>query len=186
MGMHMNSFTPDAMRTFGQELVAETHRRIESIKNTRNQTLAMLSDFRKEHSDSETNRQRRAGRDADSRRLFMSELKSGVHSLLNRFELSRKEVAEDHQKMASEVRLACDAFQKRSTPPAQSSAIDKSVRASNRSNGRGGPSAGRSNGFSSNPSSNPSNGDASSSHSNPSTSSFTSSSSSESSKKNIS
>jgi hypothetical protein len=113
MNLHFNNFTPEAMRAFGQELADGLQRRVEFIHHTRNETFAALADSRKEHTSAEAKRRERASREADARRLFMSELKSGVHSLLGRFELSRKEMAEDFQGMARELHSACDAFQNR-------------------------------------------------------------------------
>jgi hypothetical protein len=113
MNLRFNNFSPEAMRAFGQELADGLQRRAEFLHQTRNHTFTMLSDFRKEQAGAETKRRERASREADARRLFMSELKSGVHSLLGRFELSRKEVAEDLQGMAREFHAACDAFQAR-------------------------------------------------------------------------
>jgi len=110
---HFTNFTPEAMRAFGQELAEGLQRRAEFIHHTRNETFAALADSRREHTSAEAKRRERASREADARRLFMSELKSGVHSLLGRFELSRKEMAEDLQGMARELHSACDAFQNR-------------------------------------------------------------------------
>ena len=99
MNAHFTSFTPEAMRAFGQELADGCQRRTEFINHARNDTLAMLADFRND-------RRQRAERETNARRLFTSELTSAVHSLLGRFELSRKE-------MASEIHAACDAFRHR-------------------------------------------------------------------------
>jgi len=114
MNRHFRSFTPEAMRAFGQELADGFQRRIEFLCHTRNHTLTMLADSRKDRAVTEVKRRERASREADARRLFMSTLKSGVHSLLGRFELSRKEMAEDLQGMAREFQAASDAFQNRS------------------------------------------------------------------------
>lgn len=113
MNAHFSSFTPEAMRAFGQELAADFQRRTEFLKNSRNHTFGMLANFRRDHQDAAAKRRQGAEREADARRLFMSELKSGVHALLGRFELSRKEVAGDLQEMAGEFRAACDAFRNR-------------------------------------------------------------------------
>lgn len=99
MNAHFSSFTPEAMRAFGQELADGFPRRTEFVNDIRNHTFAMLAGFRKE-------RRERAPGEAEARRLFVSELKSGVHSLMGRFELSRKE-------MTRELQAACDAFRNR-------------------------------------------------------------------------
>jgi len=114
MNNHFSSFTPEAMRAFGKDLADGLQRRTEFLKNTRNHTLSMLASFRKEHTAAAAQRRERASSDADARRLFMSELKSGVHSLLGRFELSRKEMARDLQDMSRELHAAGDAFRNRS------------------------------------------------------------------------
>jgi hypothetical protein len=113
MNSHFTSFTPKAMRAFGEELAEGFQRRVEFLKTTRNHTFAMLAAFRKEHASAEAQRRDSAAREADARRLSMSELKSGVHSLLGRFELSRKEMAGDLQEMARELHAACDVFEHR-------------------------------------------------------------------------
>jgi hypothetical protein len=110
MNRHFSSFTPEAMRAFGQELADGAQRRTEVLNDTRNRTVAMLAAFRTEHRDAEASRRQRAGRDADARRLFVSELRSGVHALMGRFDLSRKETAGDLQEMAHELRAARHAF----------------------------------------------------------------------------
>lgn len=113
MNAHFSSFTPEAMRAFGEDLTADFQRRTEFLKNTRDNTFTMLAGFRRDHEETEKNRRQRAEREADALRLFMSELKSGVHALLGRFNLSRKEMAGDLQEMAGELRAACDAFRNR-------------------------------------------------------------------------
>lgn len=117
MQAHFSSFTPEAMRAFGQELVADFQRRREFLDNTRHHTTAFLADFRRAHQEAESQRRQRAGREVDARRLFMSELRSGVHALRNRFELTRRETTADIRQMASELRAASGAF--RSRPTAQ-------------------------------------------------------------------
>lgn len=106
MQAHFSSFTPDAMRRFGQELAADFQRRREFVDNTKHQTSAFLADAR-------ADRQKRAERGADGRRLFMSELRSGVHALRSKFEIARHEVAADLREMASERRAASEAFRRR-------------------------------------------------------------------------
>lgn len=113
MSTHFSSFTPEAMRAFGQELAADLRARTEALKSGRDHTCSMLACFRKDRQEAEAKRRQGAEQQADARRLFMSELSSGVHSLLARFELSRKEMAGDLQEMAGELRAACDAFRNR-------------------------------------------------------------------------
>ena len=43
----------------------------------------------------------------------MSELRSGVHALKNRFELGRREMTADFRQMAGELHAASDAFRER-------------------------------------------------------------------------
>ncbi|HUU01261.1 MAG TPA: hypothetical protein VM425_07485 [Myxococcota bacterium] len=88
MNAHFSSFTSEAMRAFREGLAADFQRRAEFIHNLRKHT--MLEGFRHD-------RRRRVKSEADARGLFVSELKSGVHSLLNRFELGRREMAREFQ-----------------------------------------------------------------------------------------
>jgi hypothetical protein len=113
MSAHFSSFTADAMQAFGQEMAADFQRRAEFLKSTRDHTANMLANFRRDHQEAAARRREGAERDADGRRLFMSEMRSGVHALLGRFELSRKEMAADLQEMAGELRAASDAFRRR-------------------------------------------------------------------------
>ncbi len=113
MNAHFTSFTPEAMRAFGQGLADGLQRRAESLIDARNETVAMLASFRRDHCGAEAGRRRRAGEDADARQLYVSELRSGVHALLNRFEMSREETAGDLQEMARQLRGASDAFRNR-------------------------------------------------------------------------
>lgn len=113
MNTHFTSFTPEAMRAFGQELADGLQRRLESLGNLRNQTFTMLTNFRKEHASAEAKRRALASREADARRLSTSELTSGVHSLLGRFELNRKEMAADLQEMARELHATCNTWRAR-------------------------------------------------------------------------
>jgi septal ring factor EnvC (AmiA/AmiB activator) len=103
---HFTSFTAEGMQAFGQALAAGNQRRMELLTRSRDHTSAMLAAFRKE-------RRERTLRNTDARRLSMSELKSDVHSLLGRFNLSRKEMARDLQDMARQRREASDAFRNR-------------------------------------------------------------------------
>jgi hypothetical protein len=109
MQAHFSSFTPEAMRAIRNGFAALAERRREFLEGTRRYTSAMLADF-------EEQRRQRAARDADARRLFMSELRSGVHSLRNRFELARGEVALQRREMAGELRAAREAFREPRRP----------------------------------------------------------------------
>ena len=113
MQVHFSSFTPEAMRAFGQDLATDFQSRQEFLRKTRNHTTAMLADFRRGHRAAEARRRQGAAREADGRRLFMSELRSGVHALKNRFELGRHEMAADFRQMAGELRAASEAFRDR-------------------------------------------------------------------------
>lgn len=113
MNAHFTSFTPEAMRAFGQALTADTQRRVEFVNHTRRQTLAMLANARKHQREAAAKRRLAAEREADARRLHTSELRSSVHALLGRFELGRKETAQGLHEMAGEFRTACDAFRAR-------------------------------------------------------------------------
>ncbi|MBI4703934.1 MAG: hypothetical protein HY744_22730 [Deltaproteobacteria bacterium] len=113
MGHHFSSFTPEAMRALGQEMAAGVRRRAEHFDRVRGDTFAMLAEFRRDHRAAESQRRRRAEHDAEDRRLFASELRSGAHALLGRFGLGRRERAADLQDMAGELRAASDAFRRR-------------------------------------------------------------------------
>jgi hypothetical protein len=80
MQVHFSSFTPETMRGFGQDLAADFHDRREFVDKTRNQMFTMLADSRREHCEAEAQRRQRAAGEADGRRLFMSEIRSGVHA----------------------------------------------------------------------------------------------------------
>lgn len=110
---HFTSFTPEAMEAFGQELAAELHRRREHLETTRNHTHELLAAARNERCETENQRRQLAAQAADARRLFTSELRSGVHALRNRFELARRDMAADLQQMATELHAASDAFRSR-------------------------------------------------------------------------
>jgi hypothetical protein len=92
------------MAAFRQTLTADAAQRREFV-------AALFS--------SERRRRNVAAQDADTRRLFVSELRSGVHALRNRFELARRDVVADFQQMASELRAARQSFQKHGANPAQ-------------------------------------------------------------------
>lgn len=118
MNSHFNSFTPEAMRAFGEKLAEGARARIEFLQTTRDQTSTMLAGFRKDLREVEADRRQRAERDADSRRIFASELRASVHALRSRFDLNRKEMAGDLREMAHEYRAAADAFRTRPGRPA--------------------------------------------------------------------
>ena len=110
MSSHFTQFTPTAMRAFGSALAEGRRARTQLISEARDHTLAMLAGFRKEHLELEHARRQRAERDADTRRIFASELRAGVHALKSRFALNRSEVAGDLRAMAHEYRAAATAF----------------------------------------------------------------------------
>ncbi len=114
MNTHFGSFTADAMRGLGEGLAADARQRAEFLESARQHTQGLLQGSRRDHQETEKGRRERAESEADARRLFMSELRSDVHALLGRFELSRKEMAGDLREMASELHAACDAFRARS------------------------------------------------------------------------
>ena len=109
-----HSFTADGMQRLGQELSASREQRAESNRQIRASMLSALADFRKRHREETAQRRTRAEQDADKRRLFMSELKSGVHAFMNRCGLSRGEMAADLRAMAGELAAAQSAWRNRS------------------------------------------------------------------------
>lgn len=111
---HFHSFTADGMQRLGQDLAACREQRAESNRQTRASMLSALADFRKRHSEEAAQRRKRAEQEADERRLFMSELKSGVHAFMNRCGLSRGEMAADLRAMAGELAAAQKAWRDRS------------------------------------------------------------------------
>ena len=113
MQAHFSNFTPDAMRGLGQELAADFQRRREFIADTKQKTSVFLADARKVLGEVETERRKGAEQQADGRRLFMSELRAGVHALRSKFEISRRGMVEDLQEMAGELRAASAAFRAR-------------------------------------------------------------------------
>jgi hypothetical protein len=113
MSAHFSSFTPEAMTAFGQELAAELQRRRELVETTRTHTNALLAAAHQERCETEAQRRQLAAQAADARRLFTSELRSGVHALRNRFELARRDMAADLQQMATELHAASEAFRSR-------------------------------------------------------------------------
>jgi hypothetical protein len=106
METHFTSFTLEAMRSLVQEMAEESQRRREFIETTRSHTRAMLASVRQERREAEAQRRQNAAHAVDARRLFTSELRSGVHALRNRFEL-------DFRQMAGELRAAREAFRNR-------------------------------------------------------------------------
>jgi hypothetical protein len=122
MSTHFTSFTPEAMEAFGQELASELQRRRDLVESTRSNTHALLSAANHERSEMENQRRQLAAQAADARRLFTSELRSGVHAMRNRFELARRDVAADLQQMATELHAASAAFRARVGPEGSASA----------------------------------------------------------------
>jgi hypothetical protein len=92
---HFTSFTPEGMRTFRQTLSAQAEQRREFV-------AGLYS--------AERDRRQIAAKDADARRLFISELRSGVHALRSRFGLARRDMVADFQLMARELQAARQAF----------------------------------------------------------------------------
>jgi hypothetical protein len=113
MSPHFSSFTSETMHALGQELAAEQQERQELLARNRSNTQALLANAHRERCDAEARRRDHAAQEADARRLFMSELRSGVHALRNRFELARRDMAADFQQMAAELRAAREAFRNR-------------------------------------------------------------------------
>ncbi|MBI5524884.1 MAG: hypothetical protein HY897_00975 [Deltaproteobacteria bacterium] len=106
MQTHFSSFTPEAMRALGQELATAHQQRREFLGNIRDQMSAFLEE-------AEVQRRKRAKREANGRKIFMSELQSGVHALRERSQLTRREMAKDLRRMAVEVRAASEAWRGR-------------------------------------------------------------------------
>jgi len=116
MSTHFSSFTPEAMEALGQQLAAELQQRRDLIETMRSNTHSLLAAANHERSETETQRRQLAAQAADARRLFTSELRSGVHALRNRFELARRDMAADLQQMATELHAASAAFRSRLGP----------------------------------------------------------------------
>jgi Tfp pilus assembly protein PilV len=110
---HFTSFTPEAMTAFGQELAADLQQRLELLAANRSHTHDLLASARTQLQEMESQRRQSAAQAADARRLFTSELRSGVHALCNRFELARRDMAADLQQMAGELNAAREAFHNR-------------------------------------------------------------------------
>lgn len=100
---HFTSFTPEGMRSFRQTLDNGTAQRQEFVAN-------LFSTSQRERREAEHKRQLAAAQNADARRLFVSELRSGVHALRSRFGLARRDMVADFQLMASELQAARQAF----------------------------------------------------------------------------
>ncbi len=113
MRQHFSTFTPEAMRAFGQALVAGFQSRTAFIDKTRDEIVATLARFRKEHRDTESERRQCARDDAEGRRRFVSELRSAVQTLRDRFDASSREMAADLREMAGEFKAARDAWPNR-------------------------------------------------------------------------
>jgi len=99
MDQYFHSFTPEAMRALGEQIFASHRHRVDFVDRTRSYTLALLDTFRRQHREA-------AEHAAGARRLFVKDLRSGVHSLLGRFQLSRRV-------MAGELQSAREAWRKR-------------------------------------------------------------------------
>jgi hypothetical protein len=110
MSSHFTSFTPDAMRAFGQALSAGAAERHELVMN-------LFSTSNRDRHQAESHRRQAAAEAADSRRLFVSELQSGVHALRTRFALDRRDMAASFKQMASELNAAREAFHDRAGFP---------------------------------------------------------------------
>lgn len=110
---HFHSFTADGMRRLGEELSAQRQRRADSQQQARASTFTTLSDFRKKLELQAEDRRKRAEQEADARRLYMSELKSGVHAFMSRCGLNRAEMAADLRSMAGELDQAKQAWRNR-------------------------------------------------------------------------
>lgn len=106
MDTHFNGFTPEAMRAFREQLVADGRRRLELIQQKKAEAQEMLQTFFDERRDNEVERRRAGDQHNESRQLFVSELRSSVNALLGRFRMSRQEVAEELGRMAQQIRMA--------------------------------------------------------------------------------
>ena len=100
---HFTTFTPEAMGAFRQMLTAEAAQRREFLST-------LFATTNRERRENEYERHQTAAQAADARRLFVSELRSGVHALRNRFELARRDMVADFQVMANELHAARHAF----------------------------------------------------------------------------
>lgn len=96
---HFSSFTPEAMRALGKGMAVLHQGRVEFVSRNAKETAEMLGRFRAQ-------RRQSARHDANARRIFVSEAKAGVHALLRRFGLVRREVAADI-KAAKDAWRAC-------------------------------------------------------------------------------
>lgn len=121
MNAHFSNFTAEAMQAFRKSLNAGSHRRAEFVNNSCKHTSTLLAGFRKRHGDAEEQRRQHAARQAQDRRRFMSNLRSGVNQLLNRFEQHRQERAEDLQEMNREFRAASESFRDGTKRPGDTS-----------------------------------------------------------------
>jgi len=100
---HFTSFTPEGMGAFRQALSAEAAQRHQFVTN-------LFSTSQRDRSKNEHDRRQAAAQSADARRLFVSELRSGVHALRSRFGLARRDMVADFQLMARELQAARQAF----------------------------------------------------------------------------
>lgn len=106
MDTHFNGFTPEAMRAFRAQLVADGRRRLELIQQKKAEAQQMIQAFFDERRENEIERRRTGDQHNESRQLFVSELRSSVNALLGRFRMSRQEVAEELGRMAQQIRMA--------------------------------------------------------------------------------
>lgn len=107
MDLHFTSFTPEWAYAFRKELAAGTPRRRAWFGTLREQLHMFLATAERE-------RQRVCDSELEKRRLFVSELRSGVHALRSRFAL-------DLAQMAKEYRAASDAYRGRTSGGAAAS-----------------------------------------------------------------
>lgn len=152
MEHHFESFTAEGMRAFVQSLAGGVRERMEFVDKTRRETQAFREDARatlgrfvrenrdraaelrgrlaahtSQRAQDERDRRRGADRDREARRVAQSEVRSGIHALLGRFQLNRQAVAQDLAKMAAEVKAASDAWKNRGTLGIKA-ALDTSMR----------------------------------------------------------
>ena len=113
MQSHFSSFTPEAMRAFGQQLNEDLESRKQYIESIRRSTNEMLAESHRKQQESEALRRQSARQDADNRRVHFSELRSEVRSFCNRVELKRKDVVADLQHLRQELNSASMAFRNR-------------------------------------------------------------------------
>lgn len=119
MGSQFSPFAPEAMRALAGKLALKAQQRAELLRRTRDQTRAMLGQFGKARLAEEDVRRHDAARRADSRRLFISELRTSSNALLKYFRMNRRETAVKIAVMAAEVQAASKAWRRRHMDQAQ-------------------------------------------------------------------